>query len=218
MGRGLCDMHWQRWRRHGDPNIRVRNPDEFHKNLGQICSVADCVELCKARGLCSTHYGRWLRTGTTDVSERQLKPPAQCAVEDCGKIVNSRGWCTAHYLRWQKYGDPLATKLKPVTITCIQDGCSRRVYKAGVCYRHHKELTEYFYQAQDGKCAICKCLEKDASRSLLMLDHDHKARRMRGLCCHSCNVGLGHFRDDPELLAAAIIYLASSADAQPIDP
>lgn len=30
---------------------------------------------------------------------------------------------------------------------------------------------------------------------------------MRGVLCHSCNVALGHFKDDPDLLLAAIRYL-----------
>jgi hypothetical protein len=28
-GRGWCEMHWKRWKRHGDPNINLR-PDRVH--------------------------------------------------------------------------------------------------------------------------------------------------------------------------------------------
>lgn len=57
-------------------------------------------------------------------------------------------------------------------------------------------------QAQNGKCRICGTAGK------LHVDHDHGTGRIRGLLCHQCNVGLGHFRDRPDLLTKAIEYLA----------
>lgn len=40
-----------------------------------------------------------------------------------------------------------------------------------------------------------------------VVDHDHVTKRIRGSLCHRCNMGLGHFRDDPELLELAAMYL-----------
>ena len=40
-----------------------------------------------------------------------------------------------------------------------------------------------------------------------VVDHDHITKRIRGSLCHRCNMGLGHFRDDPELLEFAAMYL-----------
>jgi hypothetical protein len=37
---------------------------------------------------------------------------------------------------------------------------------------------------------------------------DHKGRRIRGLLCLHCNVGLGAFRDSKKFLRAAIRYLS----------
>lgn len=57
---------------------------------------------------------------------------------------------------------------------------------------------------QNGKCAICKKNEE------LVVDHNHKTKEVRGLLCWKCNVGLGHFNDNPEYLKEAINYLEKS--------
>ena len=55
--------------------------------------------------------------------------------------------------------------------------------------------------AQGNRCAICRAEVR------LYQDHCHKTGIVRGLLCHSCNVGLGFFADDPALLASATAYL-----------
>ena len=55
-------------------------------------------------------------------------------------------------------------------------------------------------------CVICGSEEK------LVVDHDHKTGKVRGMLCNHCNRGLGHFRDDPMLLEFAAQYLFASAD------
>jgi len=62
---------------------------------------------------------------------------------------------------------------------------------------------ESMFVAQGGKCAICK----KSSTKALAVDHCHQTEVVRGLLCRSCNVGLGNFKDDPELLSAAREYL-----------
>ena len=70
---------------------------------------------------------------------------------------------------------------------------------------------ESMLEAQNYKCAICG---KDASESKrgdkiesLHIDHCHKTKKIRGLLCHTCNTGLGHFKDKIENLLKAIDYL-----------
>jgi hypothetical protein len=56
------------------------------------------------------------------------------------------------------------------------------------------------------ECVIC------GDTGALVVDHDHKTGVVRGMLCNHCNRGLGHFRDDPELLEFAAQYLYASSD------
>ncbi len=58
----------------------------------------------------------------------------------------------------------------------------------------------------DIKATITECIICGVEESLVV-DHDHKTGRVRGMLCNHCNRGLGHFRDDPELLEFAAQYL-----------
>jgi hypothetical protein len=44
------------------------------------------------------------------------------------------------------------------------------------------------------------------------LDHDHSTGAIRGPLCRNCNLGLGHFRDNPRLLDAAKRHLRGDHD------
>lgn len=61
--------------------------------------------------------------------------------------------------------------------------------------------------AQGGRCAICPAEVGDSIGRPLSVDHCHKTGAVRGLLCSACNLGLGKFRDDPELLRKAAEYL-----------
>jgi hypothetical protein len=53
------------------------------------------------------------------------------------------------------------------------------------------------------ECIICG----ETQSIQLAIDHNHKTGEVRGALCSRCNLGLGHFRDDPELLRFAALYL-----------
>jgi len=65
---------------------------------------------------------------------------------------------------------------------------------------------------QNNVCRLCGKTEsqidsrKNTQRSL-SVDHNHVTGKIRGLLCSTCNVGLGMFKDDTNLLHSAINYL-----------
>lgn len=67
------------------------------------------------------------------------------------------------------------------------------------------------FARQDGRCAICrKSIEECGNRHAWVhfhIDHDEATGHVRGLLCHQCNLGIGHFRHATDLLIAAIDYL-----------
>jgi hypothetical protein len=77
-------------------------------------------------------------------------------------------------------------------------------YKREKTYGVTKEQYEAMLAAQDGVCAICHQIR---GKRQLGVDHNHATGEVRGLLCGPCNMGLGAYHDDVELLRAAISYL-----------
>ena len=71
------------------------------------------------------------------------------------------------------------------------------------------EIYQQLFKKQEGKCAICSSSEVSVARRSynLFVDHDHATGKVRGLLCHHCNAGLGHYRDNTATLQKAIEYL-----------
>jgi Recombination endonuclease VII len=211
---GMCPKHYQRWKRHGDPMILKGPSPAGFTNKTCRADDGDCDKPTQALGYCSMHYRRWNLYGSTDLPVRLKKPVPECKIEECRDPVECRGWCNKHYLRWQKWGDPLAFKPSEIKIFCSEDGCCRRRARGGVCWKHYRYFKAKFMAEQDGKCKICGIPEDRAPRKMFHLDHDHVTDRPRALLCHHCNCGIGHFKEDPERLSAAIRYLAETKPGQ----
>ena len=75
-------------------------------------------------------------------------------------------------------------------------------------YGLDQESFEEILKSQAGACAICGTTPERSLR----VDHEHDSDTVRGLLCHHCNIGLGHFKDNIEVLEAAIAYLKRSKE------
>lgn len=79
---------------------------------------------------------------------------------------------------------------------------------------------EEYEELQAAGCGVCGAAESSGKSKALHVDHDHSCcpgRRscgkcVRGALCTSCNQGLGRFKDDPDRLVAAAVYLIQSRD------
>jgi len=65
--------------------------------------------------------------------------------------------------------------------------------------------TEYaaLVEMQKGLCAICL----DPLTDKAHVDHRYRDRKIRGVLCHSCNVGIGHLKESKEIMLRAIEYV-----------
>lgn len=57
----------------------------------------------------------------------------------------------------------------------------------------------------------CKCCSDPITECDSHIDHCHKVGHVRAILCKLCNSGLGLFKDDPQRLRLAVIYLEQHA-------
>jgi hypothetical protein len=165
-----------------------------------ICSIIDCNKIVHGHGLCAMHLVRLRRHGTTSKPIRAREwdgTCSRCGRDDGGFTPSSRragAWCKRCHREYKKE-----------TSTPEQ----RKAHN--LWGTHRMRLVEYNVRVseQQGKCAIC------GQEAKLTIDHDHKCcpgqkscgQCHRELLCTGCNTGLGHFRDNPEVLELAAEYI-----------
>ena len=74
-----------------------------------------------------------------------------------------------------------------------------------------EDYDEVFVE-QGGICAVCRRPPGSVgtgqkSKGTLAVDHCHKTGTFRGLLCTNCNLGLGSFFENPDLLLSAAAYI-----------
>ena len=80
-------------------------------------------------------------------------------------------------------------------------------------YNFPPELYDQRFEEQGNCCAICKAVAA-GGKGTFHADHNHKTNQPRGVLCHNCNVALGNFKDNPELLQRAIEYLNKYSEVE----
>lgn len=83
----------------------------------------------------------------------------------------------------------------------------KRTY--GISSKDYAEMLE----AQGFSCALCQSKEP-CGVGRFHVDHCHTTGKVRGLLCHYCNIGLGHFKESAALLERAIEYLRVTKESK----
>ncbi len=90
-----------------------------------------------------------------------------------------------------------------------EKGHKRRDYE----YRRKFGITLIQYNTlfaqQNGCCAICGVHQTEIRRRFAV-DHSHVTSEVRGLLCNRCNLAMGMFEDDLELLRNVVNYLGAN--------
>lgn len=88
-----------------------------------------------------------------------------------------------------------------------QAGAKEAAWEKRLIDTYDITAAEYWaiYEAQGGRCYICRRATGKAKK--LAVDHDHKTGWVRGLICSTDNKILGHFRDDIDTIQRAATYL-----------
>lgn len=90
---------------------------------------------------------------------------------------------------------------------------TRRSWNRAKSYNFPPELFEERLSEQGNACAICGS-STPGGKGEFHADHNHKTSQPRGVLCHNCNVALGNFKDNLEILKAAIEYLKKYSEAK----
>jgi len=77
-----------------------------------------------------------------------------------------------------------------------------KVHSYGLTLDQYHAIVE----RQGERCAVCRKVIAPMGRDT-HIDHDHTTGKVRGLLCSECNLGLGKFKDRPDVLRAAATYL-----------
>ena len=117
--------------------------------------------------------------------------------------AKSAAWRLAH----PNYERDRAANVPGVLERRVVNARKTQLAKYGLTLEDYDEM----FAAQNGLCAVCGKPPNGngPSKDNLAVDHDHETGEVRGLVCDRCNLGLGHFFDDPDLLIAAAVYLVS---------
>ena len=145
--KGLCPMHYRRWREWGSFDPRPR--------AVAFCSVAGCPERAKSKGMCGVHY------------DRARKEDTQCSIDGCGNRLHALDMCSKHYFRTRKYGTIFRfSPIKAVTF-CSFGQCDRISWgRQEYCQAHYMQSRKPrpMRELATGACETCGASTKYGNR------------------------------------------------------
>lgn len=99
----------------------------------------------------------------------------------------------------EKHGEIRAQQREVWKVKGRMYKANRKIHRLASIYKTTTAVIEELLTITT--CVLCN------ERPARDIDHCHKTGKIRGRLCRHCNVGLGHFNDDPHLLFKAVDYL-----------
>lgn len=128
--------------------------------------------------------------------------------------VGSGHRCKQCRSQWEKVNRVKSPEVYAAQSKRYKDRIGRkRITSKEIARRLKLDVNEYeeMFDKQSHKCAICGCEETKLARNgnpkRLSLDHNHETGKIRELLCNECNLGIGHAKENIEIIYAAIAYL-----------
>ncbi len=173
-----------------------------------VCSVDDCGEMVKSKGLCSTHYHRMYKHGKLDKPKTKREELIENGCSYCPKCDKEKEISDFNKDKHTAFGIAIYCRVCTGKKSSVRYKNFKRNHKNtqlksnyGITIDEYEKLLD----KQNGCCAICG--RPDNGKRLMCVDHCHSTGEVRGLLCNNCNLGLGNFIDNVELLENAVKYL-----------
>lgn len=86
-------------------------------------------------------------------------------------------------------------------------GYMNKCWQCANIWKRYRLTGKQFFRmllSQMYRCLIC---ETPIDHATANVDHCHDTTLVRGLLCKNCNLGIGHFKHDPEVTERAVRYL-----------
>lgn len=215
-------------------------PDAFEKMCSK-CRQTKPMEFFYRRSSSKDGRGPWCKA--CFLAHRRAKPNAICQVDGCERVTTmGQRKCDPCYAdappmeqahrtrgiphrtrgmpRYNDQGNRLCSHcLTYLSVSDfpvhnrVQDRLSR---VCRTCIRANYVEKKYGLTLDQAEtmwaspCSICGFFEAET----MAIDHCHSSGKVRGTLCHPCNVSIGHFMDDPDLLEKAAQYLRSFGHGQ----
>ena len=107
------------------------------------------------------------------------------------------------YAQDKAYRDEIRAKVKEWQTNNPDKRKAQRIKKFGLTLDQFNQMLE----SQRFKCAICGYSDLSDPNFFPVVDHCHRTGLVRELLCMNCNIAIGKFKDNPDLLRAAADYV-----------
>lgn len=226
-GRGLCQKHYDQWRvgkLDYTPPAKVQREWSAETQNNRKLYSKYYYQSAKGRGVLRKAYLKRAYNITPEYyNQMSVEQEGRCAI--CGKYQSEfkESLSVDHEHNSGQIRGLLCPKCN-TGLGQFQDSIDRLVcailYLMTPIPQRLKYDYDTLFEEQNGCCKICNLSYFDIIENGLIefaVDHDHKccprgkkcSKCIRGLLCRDCNMGLGLFSDDVEIMKRAISYLES---------